>query len=345
MTDIVRRAYGVDGVIINGGCLKADRVIAAGAITTKDVLDMMPQNDPVVVVKLKGSSIAKILEHSLNGLTAKFPQISGLRMVYDDEAKEGDAKIQQIWISRYNKTESKSLQKSYCKLMATESAMDDDDDDRESVLEPIEPDSIYSIATRHFLFCGGMGFEWFRNEAVEVVVDDENGVSIQVLMRNFFWAISAINDLLKMGAAQKEMERAASMMERFSLSPSPRKRSSLIHSVDIDLDTAFDIDGANGPDPESKEEAEQYHEALVVAPMLEHRIMTVSEHLQVIEAESMDQFGAMDEFMERLPSFAKMERMPRQQSLLMILEDVHGATPEPMENVQECEDIQDNESE
>merc|ERR1712176_551924 len=147
------------------------------------------------------------------------------------------------------------------------------------------------------------------------------------------------------------------MMEQFSLSPSPRKRSSMIHSFDIDIDAAFDIDGANEPDTESKVdskvdlkvdskveskeephhlnmELEQYHEALVVAPMLEHRIMTVSEHLQVIEAEA-DQFGAMDEFMERLPSFAKMERMPRQQSLLMILEDVHGATPEPTENVRE----------
>ena len=96
MTDIVRRAYGVDGVIINGGCLKADRVIPSGAIRTKDVLDMVPLNDPVVVVKLKGSTISKILEHSVRGLKAKFPQISGLRIVYNGD----DPKMEQIWISR-----------------------------------------------------------------------------------------------------------------------------------------------------------------------------------------------------------------------------------------------------
>lgn len=333
VTDIVRRAYGVDAVIINGGCLKADRIIAAGAIRTKDVLDMVPLNDPVVVVKLKGSTICKILEHSVRGLKAKFPQISGLRMVYNENAEGDEPKMEQIWISRSTESEKRTLSKSYRKFIATQNTENgtecDQKCDGESTLEPIDPNAVYSIATRQFLFCGGLGFKWFEEEAVEVVVDEEDGVPLNVLLRNFFWAISAINDLLKMneesndGTASQQNRRrqSASMMRTYSLIPSPRKRSSLAHSAGFpDIDSEI-----MGNEEKEDRESEQYHEALVVAPLLEKRIMTVTQQQDVVADEvEEDLFGTMVEFMERLPSFAKMERLPRQQSLLMVFGDVHG---------------------
>ena len=205
------------------------------------------------------------------------------------------------------------------------------EDDGESTLEPIDPNAIYTIATRQFLFCGGLGFKWFEEEAVEVVVDEEDGVPLNVLLRNFFWAISAINDLLKMSDVPRQTQRrqSASMMRTYSLIPSPRERSSLAHSADFDLDLM-----AN----EEKEsmESEQYHEALVVAPLLENRIMTVAQQqVAFVDKEDEDLFGTMVEFMERLPSFAKMERLPRQQSLLMVFGDVHGDNDraEPIKSV------------
>ena len=81
ISDVIRRAYHCDGVIICGGALRADRIMPAGKFTYKDILDIVPFQDAIVVIKLTGKSIIKALEHSVSGMPkaeGRFPQIAGL---------------------------------------------------------------------------------------------------------------------------------------------------------------------------------------------------------------------------------------------------------------------------
>ena len=103
IADVVRRAYHCDGVILSGGCLRADRVMPAGAMSFGDILDIVPFQTPVVVIRLKGSSIVKALEHCVSAVPkaeGRFPQISGIRFIFDPEAEPGK-RIKNVWTSWY----------------------------------------------------------------------------------------------------------------------------------------------------------------------------------------------------------------------------------------------------
>jgi 2',3'-cyclic-nucleotide 2'-phosphodiesterase (5'-nucleotidase family) len=67
--------------IFNCGMLRMNDVIEEGPITMKMVLKMLPIHDPVVILKLKGSSILKLLENGISGVPyneGRFPAVSGL---------------------------------------------------------------------------------------------------------------------------------------------------------------------------------------------------------------------------------------------------------------------------
>ena len=78
--DIVRNAYRVDVVILCGGGIRSDTVHKEGVLTYKDILDMVPFQDPVIVKRMKGRKIVDALKHSilnLPKLDGRFAHVSG----------------------------------------------------------------------------------------------------------------------------------------------------------------------------------------------------------------------------------------------------------------------------
>ena len=99
IADAYRRSVGADIAIVNGGSIRADLTYPPGVLTKRDVLSMLPFNNPIVKVEVTGKLLRQILEHGVarsgpgeDSEPGRFPQVSGLRFEYD-AAKSAGSRI------------------------------------------------------------------------------------------------------------------------------------------------------------------------------------------------------------------------------------------------------------
>ena len=86
IADSFRNATGADVAIINGGCVRSNQMWAPGPLKHRDVLAILPFENPIVKIEVKGSVIKEALEHGVSRATetdGRFPQVSGLTFAYD----------------------------------------------------------------------------------------------------------------------------------------------------------------------------------------------------------------------------------------------------------------------
>ncbi len=88
IADAYRDAVGADIGFVNGGSIRADLSYNPGPLTKRDVLSMLPFNNPIVKVQLTGKTLMEILEHSVarsaeDNEPGRFPQISGMKFTFD----------------------------------------------------------------------------------------------------------------------------------------------------------------------------------------------------------------------------------------------------------------------
>ena len=234
IADVIRRAFKCDMVQICGGALRADLVYEAGRQWSMlDVMQLLPFEDPLVVLEMTGAGILDALENAVSGvpkLDGRFPHLSGARLVFDPALAPG-SRVLKAWISRY-----------------------DCEDGEDDVFDQVEAEQVYTVATREFMMKGGDGFTAFEQHCVSVLRDGECSFPMNFLMRNFFWAVQSVNDLirLKRAGGRKESEVAAAgddcdgddvagrvraaleldaeveaRMQMLSLAPTPRRHSSV----------------------------------------------------------------------------------------------------------------------
>ncbi|MEQ1765774.1 MAG: 5'-nucleotidase C-terminal domain-containing protein, partial [Pyrinomonadaceae bacterium] len=88
IADAYRKAVDADIGFVNGGSIRADLAYSPGPLTKRDVLSMLPFNNPIVKVEVSGKTLLDLLEHGVarsreDGEPGRFPQVSGLRFVFD----------------------------------------------------------------------------------------------------------------------------------------------------------------------------------------------------------------------------------------------------------------------
>ncbi|KAJ2760797.1 hypothetical protein H4S06_001546 [Coemansia sp. BCRC 34490] len=95
--DLMRLCYagsvGVEIGLLCGGAIRSDKVYREGAVRMRDIMEMFPFEDPVVVVRLTGDQIRRALENGVSKWPAqegRFPQVSGIRFVFDPSREPGD---------------------------------------------------------------------------------------------------------------------------------------------------------------------------------------------------------------------------------------------------------------
>ena len=89
ITDIMRTRFHTDIALCNGGGIRGDRVLPAGAVTTGDIEAMLPLENRITILRLNGSVIRQVLERSVSLLPQQFGgflQVSGLRFSVDPDA-------------------------------------------------------------------------------------------------------------------------------------------------------------------------------------------------------------------------------------------------------------------
>jgi 2',3'-cyclic-nucleotide 2'-phosphodiesterase (5'-nucleotidase family) len=93
IADAMREAVGAEVAVANGGGIRGDRTYEAGTtLTRKDVLTELPFGNVTVLIELSGADLLAALENGVSEVENKagrFPQVSGLRFVYDPAAPKG----------------------------------------------------------------------------------------------------------------------------------------------------------------------------------------------------------------------------------------------------------------
>ena len=128
IADVIRDTAGADAALINGGSIRTG--LPKGAIRVKDIYSIVPFDNYIVAIRMKGSLLRQALEHAVSGNEADnpgaFPQISGIRFSYDSALPPGN-RIREIYVGG----------------------------------KPLDPDREYVVATQDFIVAGGDGFKAF----------------------------------------------------------------------------------------------------------------------------------------------------------------------------------------
>lgn len=97
IADSYRKAVGADIGFVNGGSIRADLTYNPGVLTKRDVLSILPFNNPIVKIEVTGKLLKEILEHGVarsaigeDGEPGRFPQISGLSFKFDTTKSVGN---------------------------------------------------------------------------------------------------------------------------------------------------------------------------------------------------------------------------------------------------------------
>jgi 5'-nucleotidase len=159
----MRFYYHTDTALMAGGTMRGDQIYPAGVIRLGDVISCFPFEDPCVVIRVPGKALWSALDNSVSKLPAlegRFTQVSGLRFGYNPQAPEGK-RVRWVEVGG----------------------------------QPIDLERRYSIATRGYMARGKDGFESLNeeNEDVEVVIDEEHGVLISTIIRQYFLSLKVLS--------------------------------------------------------------------------------------------------------------------------------------------------------
>jgi 5'-nucleotidase len=140
LADIYRETMGSDVALVNSGSIRSNTRYEPGDITKKMVVNILPFNNKLVKVQLKGEHIKRLLENGVSQAgqeNGRFPQVSGLSFTYD-ASKEIGSRVTSIDIN------GKSF----------------------------EPNKTYTMALTAYVLEGGDGYDF---KGAEVLVNEEAG--------------------------------------------------------------------------------------------------------------------------------------------------------------------------
>ncbi|MDF2096340.1 bifunctional metallophosphatase/5'-nucleotidase [Aquibaculum arenosum] len=128
IADAFRVATEADVAIQNAGGIRGHRHYAKGSILTKgDVIAELPFQNPMVLLEVDGETLWQIVEHGLAAVeqrSGRFPQVSGLSIVYDPQKLPGE-RLLELHVQD----------------------------------QPLESDALYRLAVNGFNAKGGDGYE------------------------------------------------------------------------------------------------------------------------------------------------------------------------------------------
>lgn len=88
VSETMRKITGVDIAITNGGGVRAP--LSAGVLTIGDLYTILPFDNTLVTMELKGSDVKAAIEHGIMPESFGWGQFSGIKVWYDKEAKAGE---------------------------------------------------------------------------------------------------------------------------------------------------------------------------------------------------------------------------------------------------------------
>jgi 5'-nucleotidase len=134
IADAFRLETGADVAIMNGGSIRADNVMPVGELTRRDVLSILPFNNPIVKIEVTGAVLRAALEHGVSQSggestqPGRFPQVSGMRFAFDGKRPAG-SRVTEVTVG----------------------------------VSPLDDKKNYTVALSSFVAGGGDGYDMFKN--------------------------------------------------------------------------------------------------------------------------------------------------------------------------------------
>lgn len=102
VADVYRQATGADIGLVNGGSIRADLTYNPGVIAKRDVLSILPFNNPIIKIEITGKLLRQILEHGVavsaeESEPGRFPQVSGISFTFD-VSKPAGSRIVKLYV-------------------------------------------------------------------------------------------------------------------------------------------------------------------------------------------------------------------------------------------------------
>lgn len=144
IADAYRETAGADIALVNGGSIRADLIYYPGPLTVRDVLSLLPFNNPIVKIEVTGRTLRQAIEHGVarsavgeDSEPGRFPQVSGMSFSYDTTKPAGNRLVELLVAGK-----------------------------------PVEDSGLYSLATSDFLVSrGGDGYVMFKDCKVLLSAD------------------------------------------------------------------------------------------------------------------------------------------------------------------------------
>ncbi|MDH3493452.1 MAG: 5'-nucleotidase C-terminal domain-containing protein [Acidobacteriota bacterium] len=94
IADSYRSAAEADIGFVNGGSIRADLIYNPGVLTKRDVISILPFNNPIVKIEITGAVLREVLEHGVarsaeDNEPGRFPQVSGMSFKFDASRPAG----------------------------------------------------------------------------------------------------------------------------------------------------------------------------------------------------------------------------------------------------------------
>jgi 2',3'-cyclic-nucleotide 2'-phosphodiesterase/3'-nucleotidase len=141
VADAMRARLATDVALMNGGGIRSDRMVPAGPLTRRDVVNLVPFTNVVVVLEMTGARLREAIEFGLVDREregGQFLQVSGMTLTFDPRRARGE------------------------RLVSAQVGG-----------APLAPDKRYRVAVIDFLARGGGGITAFRDAGV--LVDSTSG--------------------------------------------------------------------------------------------------------------------------------------------------------------------------
>ncbi|KAF9236777.1 Metallo-dependent phosphatase-like protein [Melanogaster broomeanus] len=163
VADAVRAYYNADIAFINSGSLRCDRIIEAGVVTVKDVIEIVPFDNTFVVKRLSGRTIITALENAAcDVIDGRFLQVSGISFCIESHQPAG-SRIHGVYLAPDHTCGA-----------PTPSALK----------MPLDDDNEYTVAMVAFIAEGFDDYTLFKD--TPTLVGEEGGMSDSSLLMQVF---------------------------------------------------------------------------------------------------------------------------------------------------------------
>eukprot|EP00958_Prasinococcus_capsulatus_P028917 scaffold7228_cov523-Prasinococcus_capsulatus_cf.AAC.16 len=178
------QATGAQVALLNSGSIRSDCVLPPGSITFRDLVRMLPFDDPLVVLEVRGWQLLAALERAVGGwprLEGRFLQVSGLRFAFDVRASTADASPETALLDYGERNVvPKDIQGRTVAASLALSRVSEDCVFIQS--KKIDMMQTYSVVCRAYIAQGGDGFHVLKG--CPRLVPAQQGPNLRTIVRN-----------------------------------------------------------------------------------------------------------------------------------------------------------------